>query len=394
MRALHVLGLGLWLGLGLACGKGEPAPSGKAAPVVAIPAAAPSLAASVTSTVRVDPALVQRGRVQVMPAALRDLVGARIFPGEAVSDELGHAEAGSLVAGRIASLEVPVGAAVKKGQVLAFVDAPEVARVVAEVIRARARVEVASRKEARQKELEAQQATSKNALDEANAEARIARADLAAASSLLAALGGTEPGDGKYAATSRVAVRSPIDGLVAKRMAVLGGAVVPERTLFEIVAPGRVAALVRLPETTRELPPNGTVAVLRPRAAGDARCAGTVTGDLGTVDADSRTRAFRVVPKAPCAWLAPGAFVDVELDRPTSAEAALAVPREALVDVKGVSGVFVQKGPGEFIFRALRLGPGTDAYAAVEAGLAQGEPVVVVGAVLLKSELLRAELAE
>lgn len=390
MRAAYVLAVAL----GLGCGKADPAPGGKGATGASVPAAVPTLASTLAGAVRVDPALLQRGRVQVLPAALRDLVGARIFPGEAVSDEQGHAEAGSLVAGRIASLEVPVGAAVKKGQVLAFVDAPEVARVVADVIRARARVEVAGRKESRQKELEAQQATSKNALDEANAEARIARADLAAASSLLSALGGAEPADGKYAGTARVAVRSPIDGLVAKRMAVLGGAVVPERTLFEIVAPGRVAALVHVPETTRELPPNGTAAVLRPRAPGDARCAGTVTGDLGNVDADTRTRAFRVMPKAPCAWLAPGAFVDVELDRPASAEAALAVPREAVVDVKGVSGVFVQKAPGEFTFRPLRTGAGTDAYVSVEAGLAQGEPVVVVGAVLLKSELLRAELAE
>ncbi len=388
MSAARLRLLGLGLGLGLGCGKGEPAPATKMAPAVVAPAA------SFASSVRVDPGLVQRGRVQVMPVALRELVAARIFPGEAVSDELGRAEAGSLVAGRIASLEVPVGAAVKKGQVLAFVDAPEVARVVADVIRARARVEVATRKEARQKELEAQQATSKNALDEANAEARVARADLAAARSLLAALGGAEPADGKYAGTSRVAIRSPIDGLVAKRMAVLGGAVLPERTLFEIVLPGRVAALVRLPETTRELPRNGTVAVLRPRAAGDVACAGTVTGDLGTVDEGTRTRAFRVVPTAPCPWLAPGAFVDVELDRPTTAGAVLAVPRDAVVDVKGVSGVFVQKAPGEFAFRALRLGPGTDAYSSVEAGLAQGEPVAVVGAVLLKSELLRAELAE
>ncbi len=374
----------------LACGKGEPPSNGN----VALPTVATAASSAASVDVRIDPALIERGRVQVMPAALRDLAGARTFPGEAVSDEQGHAEAGALVAGRIASLEVPVGAAVKKGQALAFVDAPEVARVVADVIRARARVEVASRKEARQKELEAQQATSKNALDEASAEARIARADLAAASSLLAALGGALPADGQYGGTSRVAVRSPIDGLVAKRMAVLGGAVVPERTLFEIVAPGRLAALVHVPETTRELPPNGTVAVLRPRAAGDARCAGVVTGDLGSVDADTRTRAFRVVPKAPCAWLAPGAFVDVELERPTSTEAALAVPREAVVDVKGVTGVFVQRAPGEFSFRPLRVGQGTDAYVAVEAGLVRGEPVVVVGAVLLKSELLRAELAE
>lgn len=389
MRAAYALGVVV----GLGCGKGEPVPSGNPAPAPSSNLA-PAASSTVGNVVRVDPALLQRGRVQVVPAALRDLVGARIFPGEAVADELGHAEAGSLVAGRIASLEVPVGAAVKKGQVLALVDAPEVARVVADVIRARARVDVASRKEARQKELEAQQATSKNAVDEASAEARIARAELAAASSLLAALGGVEPAEGKYAGSSRVAVRSPIDGLVAKRMAVLGGAVVPDRTLFEIVAPGRVAALVRLPETTRELPPNGTVAVLRPRAAGDARCVGTVAGDLGSVDVDSRTRAFRVVPKAPCPWLAPGAFVDVELDRPAAPEATLAVPREALVDVKGVSGVFVQKTPGEFAFRPLRSGPGTDAYVAVEAGLAQGDPVVVVGAVLLKSELLRAELSE
>lgn len=345
--------------------------------------------------VRIDASLLDSGRIRTERVERKALRTPGTFPGEAIADEVGRAEAGTLVSGRVASIEVDVGTTVKKGQVLAWVDSPEVGRAVAEVVRARARAEVAQRKAGRQKELEAQEATSKNAADEARAEARVAQADLAAARSLLASLGGFEPGlqdEGAPKLYTRVAVKSPIEGAVSARHAVLGGPVSPERTLFEVVARGRVAVLARLPESVSQPPAWDSPALVTPRAGG-APCDAAVRGALGPVDPDSRTRALRLEPTAPCPWLSPGAFVTAGVTLPGSdlGETGLVLPREAVIDVHGVTVVFVGDGDG-YVARGVRVRQGLDGSAIVESGLAGGEEVVVSGALLLKGEVLRGEL--
>jgi cobalt-zinc-cadmium efflux system membrane fusion protein len=346
--------------------------------------------------VHIDPSLVDAGRVRTERVERKPLRTPGSFPGDVIADEVGRAEAGTLVSGRVASIEADVGENVKKGQVLAWVDSPEVGRAAAEVVRARARGEVAQRKAARQKDLEAQEATSKNAVDEARADARVAQADLAASRSLLASLGGIEPspeGEGSPQLYSRVAVRSPIDGAVSSRHAVLGGAVSPDHTLFEVVARGRVAVLARLPESTSQGPAQDSAALVTPRAGDRAPCDATVRGELGPVDPDTRTRVLRLEPKGPCAWLSPGAYVSVAVTLPGSdkGETGLLLPRDAVVEVHGASVVFVVEGD-VYVARGVRTRQGLDGSAIVESGLVGGELVVTSGTLLLKGELLRGEL--
>jgi cobalt-zinc-cadmium efflux system membrane fusion protein len=401
MRAWSLLGALSILG----CNK---APSTTAPLAAAEPA--PSASAAPAGQVRIDRSLLDQGRVRTLRIEARRIDQPLTYPGELVADEAGRAEAGSLVSGRVASLEVDAGATVRKGQALAWVDAPEVGRASAELIRARARAEVAQRKAARQKELEGQQATSKNAVDEAQAEARVAQADLAAARGLLASLGGAAPSEEALERASglrgRIAIRSPIDGLVAERRAVLGGAVTPDQALFTIVAAGHAVALVRLPEGLATGSLLQARASLSPRLPGPdapAPCGARVQGDLGVVDPATRTRSLRVVPDGPCAWLRPGGFVSVTLD-PQAPEAAragapdprpigLLLPREALTELRGDAVVFVAEGDG-YVARGIRSRTGPGDSVIVEAGLRAGETVVVSGALLLKGELLRAEFGE
>jgi cobalt-zinc-cadmium efflux system membrane fusion protein len=369
--------------------------------------AAPSAGAH--ARVSVDPALVEQGRIRLAAAERRSPGTELVLPGDVTPAEDGEAEVGALVSGRVATLEVTEGARVKKGQVLARIDAPEVGRATADVLRARSHVAVASRKLARQLELVPQNATSQNAVDEARAEAEAARADLVAARTLLANMGGGEPGDaggpdaGAPAVTVRVAVRSPIDGVVVRRIAVLGGAVSPDAALFRVVAPERMLVRARLPETAGAAVKEGAAVVVRPRGArGDAvkdRCEATVEAAFGVVDEATRTTPIRVRPAAGCAWLVPGGFVDVVVSvgpgpRALGDEApAVLVPAEAVVDLKGIPTVFVAaKEPGAFEPRPVRPGMTAGASIVVEAGLEPGERVATAGALLLKGEILRSEL--
>src|SRR4051794_31007679 len=69
----------------------------------------------------VDRQLLTTGRIKLSAIAARSLSGELRVAGEVRSNESGSAEAGTLVAGRVASLEVAEGAKVKRGQVLAWV---------------------------------------------------------------------------------------------------------------------------------------------------------------------------------------------------------------------------------------------------------------------------------
>jgi cobalt-zinc-cadmium efflux system membrane fusion protein len=352
------------------------------------------------SRVAVDRQLMTTGRITLATVEARSLSGELRVAGEVRSSESGSAEAGTLVAGRIASLEVAEGAKVKRGQVLAWVDAPEVARAAADLLLARAHAVVAKRKRARQEALDTASATSKNALDDARAEDDAARAELLAARTLLTSLGGAEPPSDPdvTALIVRVPVRAPIAGIVAERNTVLGGAVSPEKTLFRIVADSQTAfsILARVPETVTAKPQAGASATVVPRGTGSSTCQALVEGSLGGIDTQTRTLAVRLAPDKSCAWLIPGSFVDVVFAPARGSAnlpAGLVVPRNAIVDVRGKPTVFVAGStPGEFSARAVQSGSGDTNEVTIDAGLSAGEQIVVEGALLLKGELLRADL--
>jgi membrane fusion protein, heavy metal efflux system len=387
---LGIGGMALVIAASAACRKDatkdQPAPA---------PAAEPAPA---SKTVTIDKELVAQGRVKLGAVERRAPRGELRVAGEVRSNEAGSAEAGTLVSGRVATLDAVEGARVKKGQVLAWVDAPEVGRAAADVLRARARAGVAARRLARQVELEKQQATSGQAVDDARGEDEAARADLLAARTLLANLGGVEPAEGSHRelAIVRVPVRAPIDGVVAKRDAVLGAPVSPDKSLFRIVAGDRVAVVARVPETA-QLPAAGTRATLVARGSSPASCAATSTGTLGAIDEATRTYSVRLEPdSASCTWLVPGGYVDVGFPGAAAGEAHdLVVPREAVIDVSGVPSAFVPTArEGQFAVRTLRVRAGEGPELVVESGLAEGEKIVVAGALLLKGEMLRAELGQ
>jgi len=384
-----VLGAAL---LAIACQKSAPSTFGASA--------AAEHADAGKGRVTVDRQLLATGRIKLLTVAARPLSGELRVAGEVRSSESGSAEAGTLVAGRVASLEVVEGAKVKRGQVLAWVDAPEVARAAADLLLARAHAVVAKRKRARQETLDAESATSKNALDDARAEDDAARAELLAARTLLTSLGGAEPPSDPdvTALIVRVPVRAPIAGVVAERNTVLGGAVSADKTLFRIVADSQTSfsILARVPETIAVKPEVGAKASITARGNASNTCQASVEGSLGGIDTQTRTLAVRLAPDKSCAWLVVGSFVDVVFASGGSRanlRTGLVVPRNAIVDVRGKPTVFVAgSAPGEFREQVVRAGTGDANEVTIDSGLSAGEQVVVEGALLLKGELLRADL--
>ncbi len=363
------------------------------------PAASPATATS-SVDIHLDLKLIETGRVRTAPAESAALAAQLELPGEVIPAADGEAEVGSIVAGRVVELSAAEGDRVDKGQVLARIESSELGRASADLQRARARAEVADKKLARQLDLQKQGATSATAVDEARADAAVARADLLAARTLMATLGTAEPSGGSAAV--RLALRSPIAGIVVRRSASLGAPVSPDASLFRVVAPDRLLVRARLPETSPLSPKVGERARVHPRArrAETAEgCDAVVSSSFGIIDEVTRSAPILLRLEGPCAFLLPGAYVDVLLRGDPRAggrspeASGVVVPGEAIVDVRGAPTIFVAHGgPATFQARRVRPGVAEGGLVRVEAGVEVGEQVVISGAILLKGEMMRAEL--
>jgi membrane fusion protein, heavy metal efflux system len=399
MCRVHLMGVVLLLALGahtLAGCDRKATPSADAG----VTPSGTSASATTPRAVKIDPGLVDAGRVRTVRVSRRAPTGVVSFPADVVASPEGSAEAGALLPGRVARFELREGDRVKRGQVLAWLDSTEAARAIADLVRARARTETQARKVARLEGLVASEAVTQVAVEDARLERDIARADLAAARTLVMSLGLAEPpatsGSGVVPAlVAQLPVRSPVDGVIVARRAPLGGHVTPETPLFQIVAEGSVLVEARMADGSAVPPAVGTVAHVRPR--GGARCAARVLGALPQVDAPTRSRKLRLALEGPCTGLVAGGQAEVEIevsaDAGAEAGAVLLVPVGAVVDVKAASVVFVAgRTRGTFDVRAVELGARIGDDRVVSAGLGEEDEVVVLGAVLLKGELMRSEL--
>ena len=84
-----------------------------------------------------------------------------------------------------------------------------------------------------------------------------------------------------------------------------------------------------------------------------------------------------------------GMFVRIVLDTAVESK-VLTVPHAAVVEIEGQTGVFVPAGKDgrTFTFRPVKLGREAGDRQVICSGLTIGDPVVSVGAFLLKSELI------
>lgn len=341
--------------------------------------------------VQVDPELLRRGRIELTDVVPFAHSGEIAVPGEVVPAADGFAKVGTLVSGRIASLDAVEGDQVKRGQVLAWVDAPEIGGVRAALARAEALTLVSEQRLARQLTLQSQGAASQSAVDEARSAVASAQADKQAAKAKLGASGA-----GGAGATGRIPLRAPIDGTIIERQAILGGSVTPDATLFSIVNPAKLRVRAQWAESFGPPPSTNSRTTLsfRYRGGSDSTtCNGSLETHLGVIAPLTRSMTLQIKPEASCSWLTAGSYVDVFLaTAQASATQAqwVQVPLEAVVDLRGVPVVFVaQSAAGEFVVRHVDPKPSIGGVVPIAAGLEAGEKVATKGVVLLKGQALR-----
>jgi cobalt-zinc-cadmium efflux system membrane fusion protein len=294
------------------------------------------------------------------------------YAAEAVADESTRVALASPVEGIVARLIAPPGREVGAGAPLAEIRSPELARLVADRLAARAELERAEAEAGREERLAAVGATSTRELEAARAAARVARAAEEAADLALAARG-VEPGS----AGAVLVVRAPRAGRVAGWTVLAGAGVAPgqELGLFDAGRATRVRVELALPGAAGWEPGTTT----RVRRSDGVEWTARVEGLPMSLSPETRRLAYRLRLEGPDPPLA-GTPLEARVPLPPG----IVLPQTALQQIEGTWGVFVARGD-EAEFRAVRRGPELGGDVVVLAGVAPGERVATDGAYLLKA---------
>lgn len=277
-----------------------------------------------------------------------------------------------------------VGQAVKKGQVLAYL-APRLggetdhATLEAAAAKARIALEQARRERERMESLFKDEAVAEKRLIEARTDESMAAAEHDAARQRLGQLGDGNGG---------IALRAPINGVVAD-VAVTPGAFVAEGApLIHIANTGKLWLEARVPES--DIGHLGAPSDAWFALDGFASSFTIETGKTGRLVAignvvDAATRTVPVIFEFanPGRALPLGLTAKVQLFSGGSRDGVL-VPASAVQDESGTNVVYVQTGGESFERHIVQIGTRDGERVAIKAGLEAGQRVVSKGAYLIR----------
>jgi cobalt-zinc-cadmium efflux system membrane fusion protein len=345
------------------------------------------------------------GELRIEPGMLRDLriTTARVESrqggeqvtvlGELAVDERSYAEVGVPVAARVVRLLAGVGDRVGEGQALLELQSPEVGHARSDYLSAVAQLTLAEASLKRKRDLAAERIAPLREVQEAEADAAAARAEVRASAAALQAMGLATPAeDGSDAVGSPIFhVQAPVAGTVIDRTALRGQMLDPGTAAFRIADLSTLWLTVHAFERDAVRIRRGTPAQITFSALPGQTFAGTVALVARQVSTDSRTVDVRIELRNRQELLRPGMAASASL--PIGAEAApiLTVPVAAVQRVGDNWCVFVPREAGLFEIRTIGRGRDLGGEVEVLSGLQAGETVVVDGAFLLKSQAERVD---
>lgn len=333
--------------------------------------------------IRYPPSFAQREQLAFAAAEERLLTPTVSVTGRVAYDARRVAVVGARIEGRIRRVLRVEGEEVRAGEVLAELESAELGRAQAEVMKARAREQVAKLDAEREWKLAEARVVPERDAEHARANARALEAERIAAEKAVEALGGTM--DGEFGV---LRLKSPLNGRVVEVHVKRGETVEPSDTLFVVADLSKVWVLLTVFE--RDLPAVRTGDEVEVRVPADptARFTGTVEHLPEVLDETTQSAEVRVELENTGA-LRPGLGVTATIRASGLRGARLAVPRAAVTRVDGQPTVFVQAGEGRVQPRTVVLGPEDYDFVSIAQGLERGEQVVVRGVLALKAEIFR-----
>lgn len=301
----------------------------------------------------------------------------------------------AVVGGIVKQVSAELGDAVHRGQAVATIFSTELADAQATYLKALAEMNRHHQHHKRTVELVEIGAVSREELEGATAEYKMAEAAVASARQRLILLGMTEAEAHKLNSADRVRsmmqVNAPSRGTVINRSANPGQVVAGGDELLRLADLSSVWVIAQIYENDLSSVRLGTRATITTPAYPGRMFNGRVSYIAPAVDPQTRTAQVRVELPNTDKSLKLNMFVDVSFpsDLPPTRNVT-AVPKSAVQNIGGRQYVFIVTGqPGVFIQREVSVGPEMNSVMPVYRGVVPGDRVVTEGSFLLRAESLK-----
>lgn len=369
-----------------------PNPGGGAAPAVAPAPAAGGESEPVE--IALTPDAIARAGIKTAAVETGQPVQRLTVPGTVASNAYRETRVVALVGGVVTRVPAELGTAVRPGAPLAVIFSDELAQAQTKYLSMQAMFEADHQRVERTRKLVAIGAASRQELEEATAVHVGHETEVAAARQRLLLLGLSADRVARLTDASQVVsdvvVPSPVAGVVITRSVNPGQVVAAGQELFVVADLRTVWVIGDLYEKDFPLVRVGSGALIT-IPAGGRTLAGRVAYIDPRVDPQTRTAKVRVeVPNADDA-LRLGMYVPVGFETRGSARVPV-VPRSAVQAVGDRTVVYVPDpgNEGQFVERAVTLGPAIGDRVEILDGVKPGERVVTEGSFFLRAEATRA----
>ena len=336
---------------------------------------------------------VAEAQLKVDPLTEHDVDDVIATSGKVTFDDARVSHIFSPVSGRVSRITAQAGQRVKKGDVLAVIESPEIGIASADVHKAEADRIAAQHDLDRQKELLDAHATSMHDYEQAQDAARKARAEVERATQKATLL---RAGSADVV-TQTYSVRATIDGQVTARNISPGVEVVGQYSgggaveLFTVGELDRVWILADVYEMDSARVIVGSKVNAHLFAFPNRTFPTTIEWVSGTLDPSTRTAKVRCVIENTDRALKPEMYATLRIS--VDQRKVLAIPRSALLRLGEQTAVFVERGKapdGRHIYAKIPVvvdeAEGAP-WLPLSSGPAKGEKVVTSGAILLAGGL-------
>lgn len=337
----------------------------------------------------------------------------------------GTASVTCLLHGVVSRVLADVGDKVQAGQIVAYINCPDVSDAQSVYVERRAhgleaaanyeftrtRLKIAEAEIARLKSLSVDGITARKDVESAESRTAGIEAELQTAKAMVSSSEiqlessksrllsfGLEPTTVDKV-TTELPLRSPISGLVSERTAQAGLPVGPlsgatNAALFKIIDLSRVWVMLEVPQDEISHVHIGAKVSFTTEVAPGKSFKGRVTKLGETFDAASRTASIRTEIENPNFILKPGMLVLADVSTDGSLQQQLTIPEKAIQKLSNKTVVFKEIGPLTFKVCPVSIGRCNRGDAEIQTGLSLGDRVATNGSFLLKSEVMKNAIGE
>lgn len=322
-------------------------------------------------------AQIEAAGIQLATAGPRAMGTAISFPGEIRFDEDHTAHLVPRVPGVVESVQVDLGQAVKRGQVLAVIASQQISELRSVQQAAQRRLELARLTFEREKQLWQERISAEQ--DYLQARQALQEAEIALANARQKVATVAPAGSG-----NRYELRAPFDAVVVEKHLSVGEVVGQASNAFTLSDLNRVwATFAVAPRDLDKVTRGRSVVVSAPDL--NAEVQGTINYVGNLLGEQNRAATARATLANPNGAWRPGLFVNIAVSVERR-DVAVVVPQSAVQSVEQREVVFARTEKG-FEAVPVQLGRRDAGFVEVTQGLAAGTQVAAVGSFVLKSEL-------